>query len=115
METAIKNVANAKTRLALREIWLQSVSVEANAIPYALALFAYICVWAFCLTVPFVYWSFYTKLGALGVLFVTWPILAVIYGPLDKKNQFEDPAVHWYVHTDYMKRAQALTSDPIRT
>jgi hypothetical protein len=108
METAFANIPNNTTRAQLREIWLQSISVEANAVPYSLALFSYICVWAFCLTVPFVYWSFYTKLGALGVLFVTWPILAVVYGPLDKRNQFEDPGTHWYIHTDYMKRAQAL-------
>jgi hypothetical protein len=115
MENAFKNITNNEKRVELREIWLQSISVEANAVPYSLALFSYICVWTFCLTVPFVYWSFYTKLGALGVLFVTWPILAVVYGPLDKKNQFEDPAVHWYVHTDYMKRAQALTTESTET
>lgn len=92
----------------LLRIWNLSVTVEEQARPYGLTVFAYICVWIFCLSVPFVYWSFYEGYGLLGLLFVSWPILAIIYGPLNKANQFDDPDHNHFVISNYMKRMESF-------
>lgn len=94
----------------LYRLWNLSVAVEKQARPFGLTAFSYICVWVFCLSVPFVYWSFYEGYGLLGWAFVTWPILAVIYGPLNNTNQFDDPAHNFMVISDYMKRVDAYFS-----
>lgn len=107
----LNKVQPLEARYELQRIWARSVSNEDQAIPYGMAALAYICVWLFCLSVPFVYWSFYTEYGLLGLLFVTFPILAVIYGPLKKTNQFDSPATSWYVISDYEARVNAFFSN----
>jgi hypothetical protein len=106
----LDRIPNVDVRFELTRLWSLSVANEEQAIPFGMAVFAYVCVWLFCLSVPFVYWSFYEELGLLGLAFVTWPVLALIYGPLKKTNQFDSPDVSWYVITDYEARARAFFS-----
>lgn len=106
----LQKIPNPDVQSELSRLWELSVANEDQAIPYGLATFAYICVWLFCLSVPFVYWSFYQEIGLLGLAFVTWPVLAVIYGPLKKTNQFDSPYTNWYVVSDYEERVNAYFS-----
>ena len=112
METLLAQVQNQKTKRKLSQLWKDNLSNEINTTPYGLKVFAYLCVWIFSLSVPFVYWSFYQGYGLLGLLFVSWPILAIIYGPLKKINHFDDPQTHWYVQTDYLARVDSFFVNP---
>lgn len=105
--------SNAKYKLL--RTWNLSLANEAQTHPYGMTTFAYICVWLFVLSVPFVYWSFYEGYGLLGLGFVTWPILAAIYGPLRKTNQFDNPDIDWFVLSNYEKRVRAYFSTAQQT
>jgi len=113
LETGKKSIdALLYNQPALSRIWYLSLSVEQQARPYGLTIFAYACVWIFCLSVPFVYWSFYQEYGLLGLPCVSWPILAIIYGPLNNTNQFDDPGHTRFVISDYNERVNAYFAQP---
>jgi hypothetical protein len=89
-------------------IWLQSSRLEEQTRPITLFSIAYVSVWLFVLSIPFVLWSNYSWYGFFGVLMVAWPVLAYIYGPapLTVTNQFESCERSAFIRTDYEKLAR---------
>jgi hypothetical protein len=92
----------------LLEIWYRSVRLEEQTRPITLYSIAYVCVWLFIISIPFVLWSNYSWYGFFGILLVAWPVLAYIYGPapLTVTNQFESCERSAFIRTDYEKLAR---------
>lgn len=92
----------------LLSLWLQSARLEEQTRPITLYSIAYVSVWLFVLSIPFVLWSNYSWYGFFGILLVAWPVLAYIYGPapLTVTNQFESCERSAFIRTDYEKLAR---------
>jgi hypothetical protein len=105
--TRVSNV-DQKAATSMLGIWLQSVRLEEQTRPITLYSIAYVSVWLFVLSIPFVLWSNYSWYGFFGILMVAWPILAYIYGPapLTVTNQFESCERSAFIRTDYEKLAR---------
>lgn len=104
MLTALSSVG--PNALALMEIWLRSVDVEKHRKSIILHSLAYVCVWLFVLSVPFVLWGSYNWYGLFGLLLVDWPLLAFIYGPGRTVNQYSNYEESAFITTNYNELAQ---------
>jgi hypothetical protein len=93
---------------SMLQIWLQSVRLEEQTRPITIYSIAYVSVWLFVISIPFVLWSNYSWYGFFGILLVAWPVLAYIYGPapLIVTNQFESCERSSFIRTDYEKLAR---------
>jgi len=90
----------------LIELWLHSVQLEHNKKPVLLYSLAYVSVWLFVLSAPFILWSSYNWYGLFGLLLIDWPMLAVIYGPGRNVNSFESYETSAFIYTDYDRLAK---------
>lgn len=91
------------TKQSLLEIYMKSIQLDSQSRPIILYTIAYVSLWLFIFSVPFLYWGFYGKwYGLFGFLLVSWPLIAFIHGPAYPVKYYDPYEKSAFILTDYL-------------
>lgn len=103
------------TKQKLIEFYMKSIQLDRQSRPIILYSIAYVSLWLYVFSSPFLYWGFYGKwYGLFGFLMVTWPLIAYIHGPAYPVNYYQPYEKSAFILTDYLAIAEQYASISIQ-